>query len=327
MRMAVKSLAAMSMAFVLAAATPAASQGNDYPNRTVRILVGFAAGGATDILARALGDQLRKKLNQSFIIENKAGAGGAIAATELARSKPDGYTLMVTAGSALTINVHIPPKPSYDTLKDFQAISQLVANDGVLAVHKALPVNDFKEFLAYAKANPGKLSYGISGIGSPTHLGTEMLNATLGISMVPIPYRGDAQVAVDLMSGTVPVGVMALPSVVGQLKDGHMRPIAVLGNARYSDFPDVPNIAELGYPDRLVQTWIGLVGPAGMPDAVLMKLGEATHEAMQGEQMQALMKSQSSRVVTSTPREFADFIGKEFDKWGELVRKLNINSQ
>lgn len=321
----VGALAAAGLA--LAGVAPGWSQSSDYPNDTVRILVGFSAGGATDVLARALAEGLTEELGQPFIVENRAGASGAVAAQELAQSDPDGYTLMVTAGSAMTINVHMPPKPPYDPLKDFQTISQLVSNDGVLAVSNDLPVKNMEEFIAYAKEHPGELSYGVSGIGSPTHLGTELLKDQLGIEMTHVPYQGDAKVAVDVIAGTLPVGVMALPSVVGQLQDGQMRPIAVLGTTSYEDFPGVPNVAELGYPENTVQTWLGLIGPAGMPEDIVQTLSEATQKVMASEDMTSLMAAQNSRIVASTPEEFADYMAEEYEKWGSVVKSLGLDKK
>lgn len=323
------------MAGILAAATLALSAGtsvasaqtSNYPSDTVTILVGFAAGGATDILARALAQGLQAELGGTFVVENRGGASGAIAAQALAQSEPDGYTLMVTAGSAMTINVHMPPVPPYNALEDFTFITQLAANDGVLAVSKELPVTNFEEFLAYAKENGDKLSYGVSGVGSPTHLGTELLKQSLGIEMTHVPYQGDAKVAVDVIAGTLPVGVMALPSVVGQLKDSQMIPIAMLGTTDYDDFPDVPNIGTLGHADNTVQTWLGLIGPAGMPEDLVQKLYEASSKVMASEKMVQHMKMQNSNIVANSPSEFTAYVNEEYGKWGDVVKSLGLDKQ
>lgn len=303
------------------------AQASDYPSQTVTILVGFSAGGATDILARALADGLQQELGGTFVVENRAGASGAVAAQALAQSEPDGYTLMLTAGSAMTINVHIPPKPPYDSLKDFTYITQLAANDGVLAVSNNLPVKNFEEFVAYAKEHGDELSYGVSGIGSPTHLGTELLKQSIGIEMTNVPYQGDAKVAVDVISGTLPVGVMALPSVVGQLKNGQMRPIAILGTTDYADFPGVPNIGSLGHADNTVQTWLGLIGPANMPKDLVDKLYQASKKVMSSDKMTAHMKSQNSNIVASSPEDFTAYVNDEYKKWGDVVTSLGLDKK
>ncbi len=309
------------LAMIGIAAGPARAQETNYPTKRVRVLVGFAAGGGLDVLARALATKLSTKLGQPMIVENIVGVAGAIMAQRLATEAPDGYTIAVAASSALVINVHMNPKPSYDTLKDFQPIILLVNQDGALVVNNDLPIKSFPQFLQYAKDNPGKLSFGTPGLGSIGHIGGEILKKAAGINMLNVPYKGDGPLATDLIAGTIPAGIIAIPAAAGMIKAGQFRAIALLGTERSRDFPDLPTIVELGYPTATVQPWIGLIAPAGVPGAIVNKLNQATREAFTDPQILQLLRTQNNRIAIGTPEQFREHIATEYERWRKVINE------
>lgn len=296
----------------------------EYPDRPIRIIVGFAAGGATDVLARAVGESLTRQLGQSVVIENKPGANATIAAEYVAKSPPDGYTLMVGSVGALAISVHITPKPNYDTLRDFAPIGLLAVNDGVLLVKNGFPAKDFAEFVKLLKQSPGQYGYGTSGFASPTHLAGELLKTTAGIDMRIVPYKGDAQALGDLIGGHLDIGILVMASASSQVKAGTVRAIAALGSERMKDFPDLKTVAEMGYPGYSGGSWLGLVAPAGSSHDIIRRLSDSLRRLTAEPEFIKTMETSGSRPVFNTPDEFATFIKADWERWGRVIRDANI---
>jgi len=308
----------------LAAISSAMAQ--EYPTKPVRVLVGYAAGSGTDFLARAVSDGLRKELGQPFVVENRPGAGGSLAAEQLAKSPGDGYTLAVTGGASFVINVFINPKPLYDTLRDFTPITRLVLNDAVLFVNKDVPVKNLPELIELIRKSPGKYTLGSSGGGTQTRLGVEELKRITGIQVADIFYpAGDAKGAMDVMGGFVQAYMAALVSVAGPLKSGQIKPIAAMGSQRFADFPDVPTAMESGFPNFTVQTWLGMMGPANMRKDVVDKLNRSARVAMAEPQLVRTLSSQGSNIATNSPEDFAQVIRNDLKKYGDMVPSLGLS--
>ncbi|MDQ8731974.1 tripartite tricarboxylate transporter substrate binding protein [Bradyrhizobium sp. LHD-71] len=299
----------------------------NYPDRPIRIIVGFAAGGATDILARAVGESLHRQFGQPVIIENKPGANARIAAELVAKAPADGYTLTVATVGALAIGVHIPPKPNYDTLRDFAPIGLLAVNDGVLLVKNDFPAKDFQEFVKLLKQSPGKFGFGTSGFASPTHLAGELLKRTAGIDMHHIPYKGDAQALADLVGGHLDIGLLVMASASGQVKSGGVRALAALGSERMKDFPNLKTVAEMGFPGYSGGSWIGLLAPAGTPPDIISKLSEALRRLSSEPEFIKTMETSGSRPAYNTPIEFGAYIKTEWDRWGAVIRETNMKGE
>ncbi len=303
------------------------ARADDYPSKPVRIIVGFAAGGATDVLARMLAEGLRKVLGQSFVVENRPGANATIAGEAAAKSAPDGYTLLVTSAGSLTISVHMSPKPNYDTLTSFVPITLLAVNDGVLLANNNFPAKTFPEFVKLLKESPGKYGFGTSGVGSPTHLGAELLKRTVGVNMFHVPYKGDSQALADAIAGHVPLAVVVMASASAQVQSGAVRALAALGPQRFRDFPDLPTVAESGYPGYAAGSWIGLLAPAGTPKEIISKLNEASRKVMTDPEVTGKLVASGSRPSPNSPEEFYRHIESEHKKWGEIIREANIKSE
>jgi tripartite-type tricarboxylate transporter receptor subunit TctC len=302
----------------------ATAHADDYPNRTIKVVVGFAAGGATDVLARIVAEGLHRTLGQPAIVENRPGANAKIAAEVVAKAPADGYTLMVASVGALAINVHLPPKPAYDTLRDFAPISLLAVNDGVLLVNNDFPAKDFAEFVQVLKAAPGKYGYGTSGVGSPTHLGAELLKRTVGVDIYHVPYKGDSQAINDTVGGHLPIAVVVLASASGQVEGGALRAIAGLGPKRFKEFPNLPTVAESGYPGYAAGSWLGMLAPAGTPPAIVRKLNEAVQRIMNDPAIIKTLEASGSRPAPTSPEEFTQHIKSELTKWGNVIREVGI---
>ena len=322
-----KKLSACAAALGLAlAVAPPRAQAQEYPAHTVRILVGYAAGSGTDFTARAVAEGLHKAFNESFIVENHPGASGTLAAELLAKAPNDGYTVAVSGGAAFVINVYISPKPSYDTLRDFTPITRLVLNDAVLLVNKDLPAKNLPELIDLIRKSPGKYAIGSSGGGTQTHLAVVDLAKMTGIQITDVAYPGgDAKGAVDVMGGHIPIYLAALVSVAGPMRSNQVRAVAALGSQRFADFPDVPTAVESGYPNFVVQTWLGFLGPAGMRKDVVDRLNRAAREAMADPQLVKVLRSQGSNVATDTPEEFAQSIRADLKKYGDMVPAMNLS--
>ena len=294
-----------------------------YPEKPIKILVGFPAGGPTDIVARLVGNRLEKSLGQPVIIENKPGGGSNIASTEAARAKPDGYTLFLGTVANAT-NMSIYKNLNYDTERDFIPITQLVSSPSVLVVNNDLPIKNLAELIAFAKANPGKLSYASSGAGGSPHLAGEMLKQRAGIDALHVPYKGAAPALNDVMGGTVSMGFKTASGITSSILAGRVRAIAVAGATRMPQLPDVPTLAELGFKDFEVSSWSGLFAPKGTPPAIIVTVADAVIEIMKTPEVRKQLEGIGAIPVGSTPEEFKKYVRSEIEKWGVVAKAANI---
>jgi tripartite-type tricarboxylate transporter receptor subunit TctC len=295
----------------------------DYPNRPVRFVVGYPAGGATDILARIFGDYYSKKLGQQFIIENKPGAGNNIGTELVINSPPDGYTILLV-NPANGINASLYKKLSFNFVRDVAPIAGYIRVPNVMEVHPSVPAKTVAEFIEYAKANPGKVNMASSGNGTSIHLSGELFMAMTGVKMAHIPYRGSAPALTDLLAGQVQVMFDNLPASVQHLKAGTLRPLAVTTDVRSEAFPDVPTLGETvkGYE---ASAWFGIAAPKGTPREVIDILNKATNEAMQDPALLAKLKQMGGILIGGTPEDFGKVIVSETEKWEKVVRGANLS--
>ncbi|CAM2308860.1 CadM [Ralstonia mannitolilytica] len=310
------------------ALAPAAGWSQDaYPARPVKLIVPFPPGGPTDIMGRTAAKAMGDALGQSFVVENKAGAGGNIGTDAVAKAAPDGYTIGLSAISSLAIAPYLYDKLPFQVEKDFAPISLVGTTPCVIVVHPSAPFADLKGLVAYAKANPGKLGYATSGIGTSNHLAAELLQSVAGIELTNIPYKGSSQIVPDLLSGTVIMSMeSSLATTLPHIRAGKLKALAVTSPTRAAALPDVPTVAESGYPGFAVETWFGLVAPAATPAAVVQKLHDAWAKGAKTAEAQAAFDNISGNLRVTTPQEFGAFIKAENNRWGALIRKLDIKA-
>jgi len=303
----------------------AASAFAQYPARAIRIVVTIPPGGAPDIAARIIGQKMSESFGQPVVIENRPGANGNAAAQEVARATPDGYTLILAADSLITINPHLYSKMPIDTLKDLAPVASLVANQFVLSVNPGLPVRTFQEFIDYAKkANP-PLHYGSGGNGSQHQLTMELLKARAGIDLVHVPYKGGAPATTATMSGEVQA-MFAGTSTAPQIKAGRLRALATSGAKRSTAFPELPTIAEF-YPGFENSIWLGLFGPAGIPEEVLGKLRQEAKRALESSEVRDKLHAAGGlEPFVTTPQEFSALIQRDYKRFGDLIRQIGIKA-
>lgn len=304
--------------------TVAAAQAQDYPTKPITLIVPFAAGGTTDIVARIVGDKLGKELGQSVVIENRGGGGGSIGALAIAKAAPDGYTIGVSTLSTHAVNAACNPKSAYDPVRDFVAISNMARTPNVLTVNPKFPAQDFKQFLAYVKQNPDKLSYATSGTCSIQHMVGEQFKASTSTNILHIPYRGAGPALNDLLGGSVDMMFDNLPSSMPHIQSKNLRPLAIAWNKRLDALPGVPTFAELGLKDVNSPAWYGLVAPAGTPEAIIKKLNVAVNKALAMPEVQERLKTSGAEPAGNTPAEHAAEIKTELEKMKSLVKKQNI---
>jgi tripartite-type tricarboxylate transporter receptor subunit TctC len=312
-------------ALVLVAAflAPAAGSAQSYPNRPVRIVVPFPAGGPADGLGRVLADQLNKAWGQPVIIENRGGAGGNLGAEMVARSAPDGYTLLLNASSHV-INASLYDKLPYDPIKDFTPVSEVASYMLVLVVHPSVPVTSVKEFVAFARTKKEGLTVANAGLGTPTHLAAVLFAQAAGVDLIHVPYRGAAPASTDLIAGQVPAMFNNPVNAVPQVRSNNLRALATTGSKRLSLLPDVPTIAESGYPEFETRTWYGLFGPAGMPADIARKLHADLEKALQVPEIANNLIAQGWDITASSPERFSVVLQSEFDRWSAVVKRAGI---
>jgi tripartite-type tricarboxylate transporter receptor subunit TctC len=297
-----------------------------YPNKPVRVLVPYAAGGAVDVLARTVGNALSKTWGQQFVVDNRPGAGGIIASQALVQSPPDGYTLILVA-SGHPLNQFFYPKLPYDTFADFTAITEVAYSPLTINVSKSSPAKDLKELLDQARAKPEALSYGMSGIGTSAHLAGELLNYMAKVKIVSIPYKGGAPALTAVIAGEIPMSFNPMAEVVGQLEGGTVRAVAVTTKERSPALPDVPTVAEQGVPGFDTAVWWGFLGPKGMDPALVAKIQQDMAAALKDEAVVAYLKKTGSFAVGSKPAEFEAYMRAEAEKWGPVLKAANIKLQ
>src|SRR5450631_1724460 len=321
-------LARQAWHLVIAAAIAAlpGARAAEFPTRPIKLVIPYAAGGPTDIFGRVLADYLGRDLKQSVIVENKGGAQGAIAAEMVARSDPDGYTLFGTSGSVIVLNPLLYKKLSYDPAKDLRMLALVTAVPVVLCVHPSVPAKTLAEFVAYAKQNSGKLNFGSSGTGSFTHLAAEMFKQMAGIEMTHVAYKGAAPALSDVMSGHIQLMFESVSLALPQIRSGLLRPLGISSAQRHSELPDVPTIAESGYPEYFVSVWNGVVVPAGLPDDVTRILTDSLNRAMNDDAFRAsLEKVGYTALRPRSAAAIADFIDAERVRWSGVIKTQNIS--
>ena len=314
--MKIAALPALALAGVVAAWTsPALAQ--DYPNRPVRIVVPFSPGGAVDGPTRIVAQKLGERLGQQVVVENKPGAGATLGAAEVAKAAPDGYTLLL-ASQTNAISATMYRKLPFDPIEDFAPVMLIGEEPGVLVVHPSFPAKSLDEFIAYAKANPGKIDYASSGNGSGQHLFAAMFASMAGIRMNHVPYKGSAQATTDLLGGTVPVSIPGTAGMMGHIKAGKLRALATTGKKRAEALPDVPAIAER-LPGYEAYVWLGLLAPKGTPQPIVDRLQRELQAVMAMPEVKAYYAGHNLEIVASTPAEFGTFFRTERDRWARVI--------
>lgn len=314
----------LGAALMAAGTAPAMADAGNYPNRPITINVPFSAGGTTDILARSIGQQLGERWKVSVVVENKPGAGGNIGTAQVARSAPDGYTLVMGTIGTHAINPSLYKDMPYDAVKDFAPITRTAMVPNALVVPANAPYSTVQEMIAYAKKNPGKLSFGSSGHGSTLHMSGETFKMMTGVDIVHVPYKGSAPAVADLLGSQISMIFDNLPSALPHIQAGRLKALAVTSAARSEQLPDTPTVAESGVPGFAVMSWFGLWAPANTPAAVVKKLNAEVVAIINTPEMQDAIRKQGALPHPETPEEFAAFIDSESKRWSEVVRKANL---
>jgi tripartite-type tricarboxylate transporter receptor subunit TctC len=297
-----------------------------YPTRPITMILGFAPGGPSDVMARVLTKKMEEYLKQPIVIENKAGAGGTIAGALTARAAPDGHTIMLASGSILAINVTLYKNVQYDSIKDFDPISMLGVQTNVLYAHPSVPARNTAEFIAYAKANPGKLQFGSGGVGTPAHLAGELLRIKAGIDYTHVPFRGTGPTLQAVIGGHVLTAFNPPSPLIPHLQEGTIKAIAITTQERTPVLPQVPTIAET-YPGFDAATWHALVAPAGTPKDVIAALNKATVGALEDPMVRKALTDSGVDVKSSTPDWLRDYIKSEIPKWAEVIKASGAKAE
>src|SRR4051812_10274429 len=310
----------------VAAATATNARAAEFPVRPIKLVVPYAAGGPTDVLGRLVGDYLARDLKQAVVIENKAGAQGAIGAEAVARAEPDGYTLFVTAASIIVLNPMLYKKLPYEPARDVRMLALVTDLPEVMEVHPSVPAKTVAEFVAWAKQNPGKLNFGSAGTGGTIHLAGEMFKQIASIDMTHVPYKGAGPALTDLLSGNIQVMFDTLSTALPPVKSGLLRPLGVSSAERSPDLPDVPTIAESGYPDYRVSVWYGIAAPAKIPDEVSQKVSASLDRALNDDAFRASLEKIGFPVFRPrSPAEIAQFIDADRARWSKVINAQNIS--
>jgi tripartite-type tricarboxylate transporter receptor subunit TctC len=316
-------IACLGMVTAIAAAPD--GQAAEFPSRPIKLVIPYAAGGPTDIFGRLLAEYLGKDLKQAVFVENKGGAQGAIGAEMVAHAEPDGYTLFGTSGSVIVLNPLLYKKLPYDPVTDFRMLALVTEVPVVLCINPSVPAKTVAEFVAYAKQNPGKLNFGSSGTGSFTHLAGEMFKQTAGIEMTHVPYKGAAPALTDVMSGNIQLMFESVSTSLPLIQSGRLRPLGIGSARRHPALPDVPTIAESGYPDYFVSVWNAVAVPAGLPDDVARMLTDSLDRVMNDARFRAALERVGYTALR--PRSAAaikEFIDAERVRWSGVIRAQNI---
>ncbi len=308
------------IALAWATQVTAADSGQSYPNRPVRFIVPFAPGGSTDTLARTVGQKLGEALGEQVVVDNRSGGNGNIGTDLVAHAAPDGYTILLGYIANLAIGPSLYAKLPFDPVKDLAPVTQLAVAPNILVVHPSVPAKNFKEFIAYAKANPQKVNFASAAVASPGHLAGELLNHAAGIHMQHVPYKGSGQAVVDLVGGQVQVMVSGMSSVMPHIKAGRLRALAVTGAQRSPAVPDIPTIAESGFPKFEATAWYGVLVPARTPKAIVTRLHDEIVRALKMPDVKERLESVGFEIVGSTPEAFGAYIKSEIVKWAPVVK-------
>jgi tripartite-type tricarboxylate transporter receptor subunit TctC len=302
---------------------PALAAAEDFPNKPIRLIVPFPAGGPNDIIARVVGQRMSELIKQPVLIDNRGGQGGVLGTDAVAKAAPDGYSIAIASAGALAISPSME-KVAYDTMKDLQPITLVATVPEMLVVAASVPAHDMKELIALAKAQPGKLNFASSGAGSLTQLAGELFKANIDI--VHVPYRGAAPAVNDLLGQQVQMAFLDLPILLPQIKAGGLRAIAIGAPERAPTAMEVPTTAEAGMPDFLVENWYGMVAPAGTPPAIVATLNKFATEAMRDPAVKEKLAGQGAELIGDTPEHFHDFIAAEIAKWAKVIKDAGVET-
>ena len=319
----------LAIAIALAAGTVGASvahAADKYPDKPIRVIVPFAPGGSTDILARAIGARLATQMGITVVIENKGGAAGSVGAGEVARMAPDGATLMMGHIGTLAINPSIYPKLTYDPIKSFTPLALVAQVPNVLVVNEKFPATDFKAFIARARAEPGRLNYASGGNGSAAHITFEYLKQQTKTFMVHIPYRGAAPAISDVLGGQADTIFTGSPALISHIRSGRLRALAVSSPQRMPALPDVPTVAESGYPGFEADQWYGIVAPAGLPAPLVALYNTEINKALASPEVARALANEGAVPTPTTPQAFAQLIAREIPRWAQVIKQGNVKA-
>lgn len=320
-----RTIVALLGAALLAGAAPAYTQ--SYPTKPVRLIVPFAPGGSTDTLARTIGQKLTESLGQQVVIDNRAGGNGNIGMGIVAHAAPDGHTLVLGYIANLGIGPSLFANLPFDPVKDYAPITQLAVSPNLFVVHPSVPAKSFREFIAYAKANPKKINFASAAVASLGHLAGELLNTAAGIEMQHVPYKGSGQAVIDLLAGQVQAMFSGMSSVMPHIKAGKLRPLAVTGAQRSAAAPDVPTIAESGYPGFEAAAWYGVLAPAGTPRTVIVRLHDDIARVLKMPDVKERLENVGFELVGGTPEAFEAYIQSEIKKWAKVVKASGVKAE
>jgi len=314
------------VALLLASLATGASLAQDYPDKPIRIVVPFAPGGSNDVLARLVGQKLGERWGQPVLVENRPGAGGNIGAEQIAKSVPDGYSLLL-GGVPHAISASLYSKLPYDLARDLAAVAEIASFPSAIVLHPSLPAHSVKELIALARARPGQLSFGSAGVGSPNHLALELFDTMAGVSMTHVAYKGSGQLIGDLLAGQVQLASMGTPVALPHIQSGKLRAIAVTGAARSSLLPEVPTVSEAGLPGFEVTSWYGVFGPAGLPAHIVAKLNSEIGRAVTTPGVKERLAALGAEPSLKSPDEFGRYVRQEIAKWARVVKESGARAE
>lgn len=317
----------IGIAAILAAVAPQFARAQDFPTRPVQIVVAFPPGGPTDFVGRIIADKMTQLLGQRVYVDNKPGANGTLGGADVAKSDPDGYSLFLTTSGAVTVSPHIMPKMPFDTFRDFTPVALVTTVHEVLVVSPQLGVKNVKELVALAKKKPGGVTFASTGVGSPPHLAQLLLDAAADVKFLHVPYRGAAPALTDLLGGQVQVVALDIPVVISQIQAGKLVPIGIAGDKRDAVLPDVPTLAEQGYPNTDASNWYALLAPAKTPPAVIAKLNKAVNDALNDPAVHEKLVKTGATPVGGTPEALGTFMKAQYDKWGRIIKDNGIKAE
>jgi tripartite-type tricarboxylate transporter receptor subunit TctC len=302
-----------------------AAQAQDYPIRPVRLVVPFGPGGPTDVAARLVSQIAQSELGATIVVENRPGAGGATGSKSVANAEPDGYTLLVGTSATLAVVPALMKNPGYDPVKSFAAVAKVADSTTVMIVPANFPANSIKEFVAYAKANPGKLSYASAGVGNQTQLAAELLKARAGIEAIHVPYKSGAEMVTAVLGEQVQFTFPDISILIPLIREHKVKALAVTSARRHPQLPDVPTLLESGIPDYAITFWSGVVAPAGTPAGIVAKLNAAMDKGLRSQEIQDKLAAIGAQTTPGSPQDFASFIASETVKWREIAKTANVS--
>jgi tripartite-type tricarboxylate transporter receptor subunit TctC len=302
-----------------------AAHAQDYPSRPVRLVVPFGPGGPTDVAARLVSQIAQSELGATIVVENRPGAGGATGSKSVANAEPDGYTLLVGTSATLAVVPALMKNPGYNPVKSFAAVAKVADSTTVMIVPANFPANSIKEFVAYAKANPGKLSYASAGVGNQTQLAAELLKARAGIEAIHVPYKSGAEMVTAVLGEQVQFTFPDISILIPLIRDHKVKALAVTSARRHPQLPDVPTLLESGIPDFAITFWSGVVAPAGTPAAIVAKLNAAMDKGLRSQEIQDKLAAIGAQTTPGSPQDFASFIASETVKWREIAKTANVS--